>query len=262
MWRVLVGDVGNSVTKLGIWSEGQVHDLVSLPTRDLAAALETQAGPLLGEEGGAPAALCCVVPELEAAWVRWAERTGRPLFWVRGTTPTPLVNRYAQPERLGSDRLAAAVGAVRRLGAPVVVVCLGTATVVDAVSAKREYLGGAIAAGVETGLEALAERTAGLPRVEPGPVTAPIGRTTEECLRIGGVLGTVGLVEGLVERMRGIVGEAAPVALTGGHTGLISPHLRIAHQISPALVLVGVGAIWEANQPKGPELAASRGGAA
>jgi pantothenate kinase type III len=80
-------------------------------------------------------------------------------------------------------------------------------------------------------------------------VTAPIGRTTEECQRIGGVHGTVGLVEGLGDRNREVVGEAAPVALTGGHTGLISPHLRIAHQISPALVLIGVGAIWEADQP-------------
>jgi type III pantothenate kinase len=247
---ILVGDVGNSVTKLGTWRGGQVHDLLSLPTRDLSAALEAVAEPLLAEEGGGPVALSCVVPEVEEAWVRWAERAGRPLFWVRGTTPTPLTNRYAQPERLGSDRLAAAVGALERVGTPVIVVSLGTATVVDAVSAKREYLGGAIAAGMETMLASLAERTAALPRVEAAPPVSPIGRTTEECLRVGAVLGTAGLIDGLAARMRDIVGAAAPVILTGGHTGLISPHLETAHQISPALVLVGVGVIWETNQPE------------
>jgi len=249
---VLVVDIGNTTTRVGRWADGEVRGVATLPTREagsgpaIAAAVKAAEG-----HGRLEVALSSVAPEVERAWVEWCEGEGRGVMVVRGDTDTPLVNRYEEPARLGPDRLAAAVGAVRRLGAPVVVVSLGTATVVDAVSARRELLGGAIAAGVETGLWALAERTAALPRAAAEAPREMVGRSTEECLRVGAVLGTAALVEGLAARLREVVGEKARAAVTGGLAGAISPHLRMEHEVFPELTLEGIGAIWEHNRGAG-----------
>lgn len=197
-------------------------------------------------------ALCSVVPPAEEAWRKWAEQNGLDLFAIRGDTPAPLTNRYAQPAQLGPDRLCAAVGAVARLGAPVIVVSLGTATVVDAVSAERELLGGAIAAGVGTGLSALHEKTAALPSVTPRTPVGIIGLNTEDGLRAGAVLGTAALAEGLVARMRDVIGPA-PVALTSGNAALIAPHLRGEDwSVYPTLLMEGAGLIWEFGRERRP----------
>ncbi|UCC67542.1 MAG: type III pantothenate kinase [Armatimonadota bacterium] len=250
---LLVGDVGNTNTRVAAWEDGELSRLSVSPTQQLencarVGGLAARAAG--GEMGGAELALCCVVAAVEAAWREWAAGEGRELLLVRGDTDTPLQNRYRDPARLGGDRLAAAVGAVRRFGAPIVVVSLGTATVVDAVSQDRQFLGGAIAAGVQTGLDALAERTGALPRVEAGGTTEPVGDNTEACLLSGAAHGTASLVEGLVERMRGEVGAEAGLVLTGGHAALISQHLRVEHQVVPALTLEGVAAVWEHNRGK------------
>jgi len=142
------------------------------------------------------------------------------------------------------------VGAAQRLGAPVIVASLGTATVVDAVSADGEFLGGAIAAGVETGLAALAEHTRALPRVSVGAVSSPIGGDTTESLRAGAIHGTASLVAGLTQRMRGVVGAEAPLVLTGGHADLIAEHLGVECTVAPSLALEGLAAIWDHNQGK------------
>jgi len=128
------------------------------------------------------------------------------------------------------------------------VVSLGTATVVDAVSEEAEFLGGAIVVGVQTGLAALAERTAALPRVTVEAPERTIGRDTEECLAIGAVVGTAALVEGLAARLRDIVGDSAPLALTGGYAELISEHIWIEHEMFPSLTLEGIATIWEHNR--------------
>lgn len=250
MSSVLVADVGNTNTRLGVWAAGTVQGLVVFPTCEAIERVTGGELPLLTSraENAAGIALCSTVPAAEEAWRNWAASAGRDLLVIRGNTPTPLINRYRAPERLGPDRLAAAVAAVARGVAPVIVVSLGTATVVDAVSRQREYLGGAVAIGLETGLDALARNTAALPKVEAAPPAAPIGRDTEECLRAGAVLGAVGVVEELAARMRAQVGEDAPMVLTGGHAPLISQFLRSKHQVVPTLTLEGAALIWEHNR--------------
>jgi type III pantothenate kinase len=251
---LLVVDVGNTNTRVGVWENGSVVRLWISPTVEVtgSAAVGAMAERVSGPETGeASVALCSVVAEAEAAWQEWSAAEGRELFLVRGDTRTPLRNRYREPARLGGDRLAAAVGAVKRVGAPVIAVSLGTATVVDAVSARGEFLGGAVAVGVQTGLDALAERTGGLPRVEVRDARGPLGGDTEACLLSGATYGTGGLVEGLVGRMRERVGADAPVVLTGGHADLVSGCLYIEHEVVPTLTLEGVGAVWEHNRGKG-----------
>lgn len=245
MTDLLVVDIGNTTTRVGLWKDGSVGDVTVIPTGggvDIAGILRT-----LSDQERLSVALSSVVPAAQRTWIEWCERTRRPLFLLRGDTPTPLTSHYSDAEHLGSDRLAAAVGAVRRLGAPVIAVSLGTATVVDAVSAANEFLGGAIAVGIETGLAALNERTAALPRVSAAAPPGVIGSDAESCLRSGAVVGTAALVEGLSARMRETVGSSAPLVLTGGHADLISKHIRLDHQVIPNLALEGLAIIWEHN---------------
>ncbi|MFB3880567.1 MAG: type III pantothenate kinase [Armatimonadota bacterium] len=249
MSKLLVVDIGNTTTKVGTWNGATIEDVSVSPTDD-HPRWDSAAGPLLGRVARAPAApvaICSVVPAAEAALVRWDELQGKTPFLLRGDTPAPLVNLYRTPDRLGPDRLAAAVAAAHRFGAPVIIASLGTAVVVDAVSPAKEYLGGAIWVGMETGLAALVERTAGLPRVVPEQASRPIGRDTEECLLAGAFHGAAALVEGLAARMRDSIGNA-PLVLTGGDADLISPLLRARHDVVPHLTLEGTALIWEHNR--------------
>jgi len=255
MSRLLVIDIGNTTTRVGLWDgreavERAVADTADLlagrvAPADLVARVEGEGGPVEG------VALCSVVPAAEAPWDEWAFGRKLELFDIQGNTPAPVTSRYGQPAQLGADRLCGAVGAVGRLGAPVIVAALGTATVIDAVNARKELLGGAIAAGVETGLKALKAMTALLPRVDPETPPAVIGADTEACLLSGAVLGAAALVEGLVARMQEALGVTAPVALTGGLAALIAPHLRLPKGtesgLFPALLLEGAGLIWKRN---------------
>jgi len=252
---LLVVDIGNTTTRVGLWRDGTAREMTVLPTRSIpdtpgdTAKLDAIA-ELVGLDG-LKVAISSVVPEVGLIWVRWCQERGAPFMVIRGDTPAPVVNRYSQPERLGPDRLANAVGAVRRFGAPAIIAALGTATVVDAVSPRREFLGGAIVAGVQAGVSALAEMTAALPCVElPGPLPQ-IGQDTDGCMRLGAVVGAAAMVEGLAARFRALAGEVAPLALTGGNAQLVSEHLRMPHHVFPSLTLEGIGAIWEHNQGRG-----------
>lgn len=250
---LIVVDVGNTTTEVGVWRDQAVGSVSSRPTREMDAAGQVKAmvEAAVGPSGSRPAvAVCCTVPEAEASWREWADLAGAELFLVRGDTPSPLRNWYRRPQALGGDRLAAAVGAEARFGAPVIVAGLGTALVVDAVSEGREYLGGAICAGVDASLAALAQNTRTLPRVRPRDAEGPIGGDTEECLAAGATHGTAGLVEGLTERMRERVGSGARLVLTGGDAALVSRYLRIEHQVAPTITLEGLGRIWEHNRTR------------
>lgn len=254
---LLVVDIGNTTTKVGAWKAGVVRAVSVSPTREVAAVIAGVSQLMAAADGaggrGFEVALCSVVPEAERAWLEWAEREGREMFVVRGDTPSPLTNRYRAPARLGGDRLAAAVGAARRFGAPVIVASLGTVVVVDAVSPAKEFLGGAIWVGMATGFATLAERTAALPQVSAEAPSTPIGADTETCIHVGASYGTAALVEGLAERMREFIGEGAPLAVTGGEAELLSFYLKAKHEVAPTLTLEGIGSIWEHNHGKADE---------
>jgi type III pantothenate kinase len=125
-----------------------------------------------------------------------------------------------RPDEVGADRLVNAYAAATLHGAPAIVVDLGTATTVTAVSAGGAFLGGAIAPGVRLGVEALATRTAKLPRVELRLPDRAIGRDTAEAIRSGVVLGHLGMLRELIDRIAGELGAeggtAPRVVLTGG----------------------------------------------
>jgi type III pantothenate kinase len=250
---LVVADIGNARAKVGLCRDGVVEQIAVAATLELSQVLERidQAlcsGAAEDRPQNVQIAFCSVVAEAEQTLTEWAARDGRTVLAIRGDSRTPLVNRYRDPARLGGDRLAAAVAAVRRFGTPVLVVSLGTAAVMDAVSADGEFLGGAIAPGLHTGLRALAEMTCGLPLLEPAEAGGPIGADTESCLRAGVVHGMAAWVEGMAARMREVVGPGARLVLTGGDAGLVALHLRIEHDVISGLTLEGVAAVWEHNR--------------
>lgn len=153
---------------------------------------------------------------------------------------------YDNPREVGADRIADAVGAYDLYPGALIVVDMGTATVFDVVSAKGEYLGGAIAPGVAISLEALYSQASALRSVELVRPRSVIGRSTVESIQSGVLYGFAGQVDGLVERIKEELGEATVIA-TGGLAGLIAPHTKSVQHVEPWLTLHGLRIVHERN---------------
>lgn len=153
---------------------------------------------------------------------------------------------YDNPREVGADRIADAVGAYDLYPGASIVVDMGTATVFDVVSAKGEYLGGAIAPGVAVSLEALYTQASALRSVELVRPRSVIGRSTVESIQSGVLYGFAAQVDGIVERILDELGEATVIA-TGGLAGLIAPHTKHVQHVEPWLPLHGLRIVHERN---------------
>jgi pantothenate kinase type III len=154
----------------------------------------------------------------------------------------------ASPEKVsevGADLFANAVAAHASHVGPCVVVDFGTATTIDAVSADGEFLGGVIAPGVDSGLDALSQRAARLMRVELASPPAAIGRNTVESMQSGLVLGAASMVDGMVARISGEMGAQPVVVATGGLAPLVIPHSVLIEEHEPMLTLEGLRIVHE-----------------
>jgi type III pantothenate kinase len=172
---------------------------------------------------------------LEALVVGPGLRTGMPIL-------------YENPLEVGADRIAAAVAAFEKHGGPAIVVDFGTATTFDAISAKGEYLGGAIAPGIQISAEALYLKTARLPRIEIRKPKRAVGRTTVTSMQSGLYFGYVGLVTNIIEEVRKELGKGGKVIATGGFGGPIAPEVSAIDVYEPDLVLEGLRIIFERNR--------------
>ena len=194
------------------------------------------------------ACICSVVPPLTAMF----QEVCRRFFGVESLVVTAQLDlgmpvRYDNPRDVGADRIVDAVAAVALYGAPVIVVDLGTATVFDAVSREREYLGGAIAPGINLSADALYYNTSQLRRVELVAPAQAVGRNTTTSLQSGIVLGYAGLVTGMVERFKAEIGADARVIGTGGLVTVISDYAPVFDDINQELTLVGLDIIYRRN---------------
>jgi type III pantothenate kinase len=167
---------------------------------------------------------------------------------VSTKTNLGIKNLYKNPEEVGADRLVNAVAVYTLYRKATIVVDFGTATTLDCISAKGEYLGGAICPGMELAGEWLATHTAKLPRVTFKSVpTKAIGKTTKESLQSGLFWGYISLVGGLLHRLTREMGGHPMVVATGGLSPVLGPHLKEVSKILPALTLDGLRMIWERN---------------
>lgn len=251
---LLALDIGNSNITLGLFRAGALIGTRRAGTnaRFTPDELELMLGGLLALDGlsigdVAAISLASVVPGLTAAVEAIAQRRGLALV-VAGAGSVPLAIRVERPDEVGADRLINVLAATRLHGTPAVVVDLGTATTFDCGAADGAYVGGAIAPGLELGLEALIARTAKLPRIDLRTPDRAIGRNTVQAIQAGVILGYQALTSGLLERVRAELAETAGVApgavkaiLTGGLSGAPwARALRGIDVIDPDLTLKGL----------------------
>ena len=247
---LLLADIGNSETLLGARdSGGEIVRRWRLRTDPRSTPDEI--GVLLRQwvealPGGAPTleAFCVasVVPNVTRVLAEAAERyLGVGFREFRWAPELGIALQVDEPERVGADRVANALGAHLAYPGPAIVVDFGTATTFDVVSGDGDFLGGAIAAGIEAAAASLFGRTALLPRIAIGFPDSAIGRTTVENLQIGLYHGTTLLVDGLVKRIQGEWEPAARVIATGGLAARIAPHCASIDVVDPDLTLKGIG---------------------
>jgi type III pantothenate kinase len=255
---LLVVDIGNTNVTLGLVEGGRLVATRRAGTHRMATAdeLERDLDGLLALDGHRLAgvdgiAVASVVPSLAVALEAVAQRRHIPiLVATNGSVPIPV--RVDRPQDVGADRIVNALAAARLYGTPAVVVDFGTATTLDCVGADGAYVGGAIAPGLELGLEALAARTAKLPRIELVTPDRAIGRDTVSAMRSGTIFGYQALASGLLARVRTELAETSGVApgdvraiLTGGLS--VAPWaagVEGVDVIDPELTLKGLAIVY------------------
>jgi type III pantothenate kinase len=242
--------VGNTSTTIGVFEAGEL-----VAQWRIASGIERAADEIahllrgLGADHGIHLApplecvMCSVVPVLTREFAgALAQLGGAPPLVIDHQSDLGIANRYREPSAVGPDRLANAIAARDLYGAPAIVVDLGTATTFDVLSARGEYLGGIIAPGILTSAEVLFRRAARLHRVELAPPVRAIGRSTEESIRSGIVLGNAILIDGLVDRIAAEIRAKPLVIATGGYVDLVRGIARSIQIVDPALTLKGLQA--------------------
>jgi type III pantothenate kinase len=250
MAGLLAIDVGNTQTVLGLFDREELREhwrvaTESERTGDELGLLLRGLVDLAALDG---VALSCTVPALARSYEELAERSGLELLMLGPGTRTGIPVRYEDPREVGPDRIANAVAALERYGAPCIVVDFGTSTNFDVVSREGEYVGGVLAPGIEVSMNALAARAARLFRVDYSAPPTVIAKNTAASLQSGLVYGFAGQVDGIVDRIRGELGAEAPTVATGGLAELIAPHARTLERVDPFLTLEGVRLVWERNR--------------
>ena len=193
--------------------------------------------------------MCSVVPPLTTTFVDLSQRYFHVVPLVVGVgVKTGVRIRMDNPREVGADRIVDAAAAHHLYGGPVIVVDLGTATTFGIVSKEGDYIGGVIATGIATAAEALVTRTSQLPRVELTRPKRVIGTNTVAAIQSGIIFGYVGLVEGMVARIRDELREKATVVATGGYAELIANETAVIDKVNPDLTLVGLRLIYEMNK--------------
>ena len=247
---ILLLDIGNTHTHIGLANSRRVVRHWDMHTSDWFSPRATQSlKRSLKQSSVAGAALCSVVPRA----VRPARRVLRELWAVRALVLSPATVRgvgvdYPNPDSIGPDRLANAVAARERFGAPVVVVDFGTAVTFDVVDGSGNYVGGIIAPGLAAMTDYLHEKTALLPRIRIRDTEASVGKNTEQAMLIGALHGYRGLVRELIRRLKRELGvRRLPVVATGGYAKLMAAKLNEISAVEPALTLEGLRLCWQAN---------------
>jgi type III pantothenate kinase len=252
---LLTIDIGNTNITLGLydgqepgprWRLSTVHERMPDEYGLQFSGLMAHAGFHPGDLSGI--CLASVVPPLTRKIEQACENYfGCTPLTVDAGVRTGVRIRYEDPRAVGADRIVDAAAVQVLYGGPACVVDFGTATTFDAITAEGDYLGGAIAPGIEIAAEALFLRAAKLPRVELKRPPSAIGRNTPNAMQSGLLFGYVGLVEGMISRFRAELGPQMKVIATGGLAEIMANETRAIEIIAPWLTLDGLRIIWEMN---------------
>ena len=283
---LLLFDIGNTHTHAGLADNRRVVKQTNIPTREwFGGGAPVLAKRFVGGNKIEGAAMCSVVPratlfirkfiaQLGAPGTVLARKAGVqasacsgdsrkrelqragtapavPLLELTAKTARGIGIDYPKPDSIGPDRLANAVAARNRFGAPVVVVDFGTAVTFDVVDSRGNYAGGIIAPGLAAMTDYLHEKTALLPRIRIREVKTTIGKSTEQAMLIGAVHGYRGLVRELIaELKRELRVKNLPVVATGGYAKLIAAKLPEISAVEPDLTLEGLRLAWQALESR------------
>jgi type III pantothenate kinase len=252
---LLALDVGNTQTVVGLYDGGTLaeHWRTTSVRTHTADELAVELAGLLAIRGRSFADVSATVassgvPRLADSLSAVARsHFGHEALVVGPGVRTGLPLLVDNPHEVGADRVANCVAALERHPGPLVVVDFGTAINFDAVSSAGEFVGGAIAPGLEVSVNALGERAARLFGIELATPPAAIGKNTAENMQSGAIFGFAGLVDGMVRRFAGELGSLSVIA-TGGLAGLVTPHCETVDEVAPWLTLDGLRLIWERNR--------------
>ncbi len=246
---LLAVDIGNTNTVIGLFEKEKLTDFFRLSTRH--SLTKDECGLLINQlltesrKKIKGVIICSVVPSLTSVYQGMSQGYLQiePIT-VNSQLPLGIKILYDDPSQVGADRLANAVAAYQIYGGPVIVVDLGTATTFDVISRKGEYLGGAIAPGLESSMSSLLQKAARLSKVDLKKPKEIIGKSTEESIRSGFFYGTLGQIDEVVKRIRRKIKGDVKVVATGGLADLIASESKTIEEIDLTLTLKGLSLIY------------------
>ena len=249
---LLAIDVGNTNTVVGLFAGSELHKSWRIKTDSEETADELAlkfTGLLAGESSVTGISLCSTVPAVLHQYRLMFDRyySGMTTVIVEPGIKTGVPILTDNPKEVGADRIVNTLAAHTLFGGPSIVVDFGTSTNLDVVSAKGEFLGGALAPGIEISLEALASRAAQLRKVELVAPRSVVGKNTVEALQAGALYGFAGQVDGLVDRIIAEIGPVTAVVATGGLSSIVVPESRTITVEEPNLTLIGLALLFEKN---------------
>ena len=250
---LLAIDVGNTNTVLGLYDDKKLIQHWRIKTDSSSTADElilTFNGLLKDQPQVTGISLCSTVPSVlrEMRWMleRYFPNTKTVIIEPGTKTGVPIITD--NPKEVGADRIANSLAVFERHGGPSVVVDFGTSTNFDVVSEKGEFLGGALAPGIEISLEALASKAAQLRKVEFVKPRSVIGKNTVEALQSGALYGFAGQVDGILQRIIAEIGPVKAVVATGGLAPLVVEESSTITHHEPDLTLEGLRLVFEKNK--------------
>ena len=260
---LLTVDVGNTQTVIGLydlstpgvdaaaglidhWRISTDHDRTADELAATLAGFLQFSGTRLGDLAGV--SLCSGVPRVQAMVRILTDRylDYEPVVIGPGTK-TGMPIRYDNPREVGADRIANAIAAYELYGGPAVIVDFGTGNNYDIVSGDGEFIGGAIAPGIEVSMDALVGRASALSSIELVEPRSVIGKSTVESLQSGAVYGFAASVDGMVARFQAELNDEAVVVATGGLAPVIAPVASTIEHVEPFLTLYGLRIVYERN---------------
>ena len=254
---ILVVDVGNTNTVLGVWDKKELVCSGRLSTNMYETEIEyAMKLKTFLDLNGVGEITGGVISSVVPALVRTIKKAvklvcGAQLLVVGPGIKTGLNIKLDNPAEMGADLVAGDVAVINKYKLPAVIFDIGTATTASVIDKTGAHLGGAIMCGVKTAINALSKGTAQLPQIDISAPANVIGSNTIDAMKCGSVIGTAAMIEGMVERFEQALGEKATVVITGGLGSAVAKAIRTPVIVDDNLLLDGLRIIYEKNQKQG-----------